>query len=212
MPKSHTLSILFLLCCTSVMSQQFVVNLPTYYRSKVIYTISMPITNIDTRYNVDIAAAPLPSDTTHLQHRYFITYSTPDRTDIGSEHITFDDSLYRNNGKVLFADATHHAIVQAIEQQHNDTLTHITIHNDTIVDGVEYHTITATRYCNDDIACRNLYVVDATTRQPLLFRRENNPGMPTIQTIEARYIAVDTTQYDYKQWVELQQRTSRNNH
>lgn len=212
MCKKYVLSIVIPACCASVMAWHRIVQQPLFYRTQVIYTITMPIANIDTRYDVDIAAAPLPDDSATLQHRYCISYSTPDRPQQQWACITFDDSIYHSRKKLLFADLTYAAIIEALQQHNSDTLTHIVMRPDTVVDGVHCHAITATRYSDTDVACRCQYIVDATTRHLILFRRENNPDMPTAQTVEAHYIANDTSQYDFDQWVGLHTTTTYTNY
>lgn len=211
MIKNNFTLAMVLCCCVGSVAQQYIIEQPSHYRSQVVYTVTMPMCNIDTRYDVTIAAAPLPCNDTNLQHRYFITYTSPDLPGKRAEHITFSDSLYRSNRQVLFYDITHTALLNRIAQQQNDTLTHINHNNDTIIEGTVCQAFTATRYCNENVACRTFYVIDATTRLPILFRRENNPDMPTCQTIEACYITNDTTHYDFDRWVEQHTSATYNN-
>ena len=165
---------------------------PRHYRTTVIYTITMPIANIDTRYEVTIIAEPMDSDTLTTQHRYHITYTTPDAPHLPASHIDFDDTHYDTRRKILFADLTHTAIYNALHYHANDTNTHITHHPDIIIDGISCYAYTATQYSHDNIASRALYAFDTVTHQPLLWRRVNNPDMPTRQCVEARYTTCDT--------------------
>lgn len=190
------------ICCAGTMAQQHIIIQYPFYRTHIAYTIAMPMGNIDTRYDVVVAAAPLPDRDTTDMHQYCITYATPDRPTIASASVTFNDSLYRNNRKVLFSDITHRALLNSIAQLTCDTITHLTHHNDTTIYGIVCHAITATQYSGEDVACRTLYLIDAETRQPILFRRENNPDMPSRHMVEARYISSDTTHYDFDKWVE----------
>lgn len=212
MYRKYILSAITLAYCVTVMAQHHIVQQPLFYRTQVIYSISMPIANIDTRYDVNIAAAPLLNDTSTLQHRYCITYSTPDRPQQQLSCFTFDDSLYHHRKKVLFSDLTYTAILEALQQHNNDTLTHIALHPDTLYNGVMCQAITATRYNDVEVACHYLYLIDKATRHLILFRRENNPDMPTTQTVEAHYITNDTLQYDFDQWVKLHDSTTYTNH
>lgn len=211
MIKNNFALAMVLVGCVASVAQLLNIELPSHYRSQVVYTVTMPMCNIDTRYDVTIAAAPLPCNDTNLQHRYFITYTSPDQPTMELASVAFNDSLYRNNRQVLFYDITHTALLNRIAQQQNETLTHINHNNDTIIEGTVCQAFTATRYCNEDVACRTLYVIDATTRLPLLFRRENNPDMPTCQTIEACFITNDTTHYDFDQWVKQHTSATYNN-
>lgn len=205
MSRFFLLSIFIWIVCAISVAQQvpMYVHIPAYYRCKVIYTVSMPIANIDTRYDIEIAGAVQYESDTILLHRYILSYMSPDRPSLQPKSFSFDDTHYSGNAKVLFTELTPTGVAMTISRLYDDFDTHITHCTDTVVEGVHCHVLTATQYCNFDVARRTFCAVDATTRLPLLLRIENNPDMPTAQRVEARYIESDTAWYDFSQWCNI---------
>ncbi len=201
--------------------QDFPLQTP-YYRANVHYTVTLPMTDDEIEYDINLSVAPSLRDSLNNYYRYLITYQPRNKTDAESQFALYENGHYyrferqrlreyhrerqpelfvqRKNKRPiqltgLFTDLLPAEIRRTLLQLSGDSCTAMTMHADTIVYGLGCHALNITQYVQDEAVRQCLYCFDKKNAQPLFIKIENNPHGLGAQSIEAVYQHTDTTAF-----------------
>lgn len=191
-----------------------------YYRANVHYTVTLPMTDEEIEYEINLSVAPSLQDSLNNYYRYLITYQPRNTPDAESRFALYENGHYyrferqrlreyhrerqpelfaqhKNKRPIqltgLFTDLLPAEIRRTLLQLSGDSCTAMTMHADTIVHGLGCHALDITQFVQDEAVRQCLYCFDKDNAQPLFIKIENNPHGLGAQSIEAIYQHTDTT-------------------